>query len=78
MFLLSSPLQPLPYNFPSDNTEEIFKPGTIVGMVDSDDSILGIGQEPYLFACDILASGKIIVDPGVLQCLPNSVDLLLL
>ena len=35
-------------------------------MVSAVVSVLVSGREPYLFACDILASGKIIVDPGVL------------
>ena len=51
--LLGSTLQPLSHNWPGDNREELFKPGTIVEIFDADDRILGSGRIPFLFACDV-------------------------
>ena len=58
-------------NCPSDNREELFKPGTIVDVVADGGSVLGSGREPCLFACNVPASGIIIIDPVSLTMLPK-------
>ena len=75
--LLGSTLQPLSHNWPGDNREELFKPGTIVDIVAADDRILVSGIEPCLFAFNVPASGIVIIGPGSFTFSPSSVDLLL-
>ena len=70
-------MQPFSNNWPSDNREELFKPSKIVDIVAADERILVSGIEPCLFACNVPASGIVIIGPGAFTFFPSSVDLLL-
>ena len=68
-WLLINTLQKLSYNCPSDNREKLFKPGTIVTMVASDDGIIDSGREPWMFACNVPESGIVIIGRDSLKML---------
>ena len=59
-------MQPLSHNCPSDNREELFKPGTIVAVVAVGDIVLSSGREPCVFAFHLPASSIFIIGPVVL------------
>ena len=69
--MLSSTFQPSSNNWPSDNIEELFKPGTIVTVVAAGDSAISSGREPCLFVYNVPASGSIIIGPVTLTMLPK-------
>ena len=48
---------------------KLFKPGTIVAMVAAGYSVLKSGREPCFFACNVSASGIIVMGPVSLSML---------